>query len=168
MFFYISHTRNTVSYRGFSAEEVGRGSGPEGRQGARAYITFGYTTEGPPGMPRAPWPASGFMRLTPDSRAPAYLGLGMQGLSLSLSHSLSLSVSVSLSLSLSLSHSLSPSPLSVCFCLCLCLCLSLSLSLFETLWGLCCHILRQSWRILRLCETVWGLCCHILRQSWPI
>ena len=40
--------------------------------------------------------AAGFMRLTPDSRAPAYLGLGMRraGFSLSLSPSLSLSLSL--------------------------------------------------------------------------
>ena len=36
------------------------------------YITFGYHRR-PPAMPRAaaPGPAPGFMRLTPDSRAPA-------------------------------------------------------------------------------------------------
>ena len=55
-------------------------------------------------------PLAGFMRLTPDSRAPAYLGLGMcragSSLSLCLSPSLSFSLSLSLSLSVSLSLSL--------------------------------------------------------------
>ena len=46
------------------------------RQGRRAYITFGYQPKAS-GKDTGPWPASGFMRLTPDSRAPAYLGLGM-------------------------------------------------------------------------------------------
>ena len=42
------------------------------RQGRQPYITFGYHRR-PPAMPRAaaPGPAPGFMRLTPDSRAPA-------------------------------------------------------------------------------------------------
>ena len=73
--------------------------------------------------------------------------------SLSPSPSLSLSQCLSVSLSLSLSFSLSPLSVSVSVCVRLCLlcllCLSLSLS-------------------LSLSETVWGLCCHILRLSWPI
>ena len=69
------------------------------RQGRRAYITFGYQPKAS-GKDTGPWPAPGFMRLTPDSRAPAYLGLGM----CRAGSCLSLFVSLSLSLSLSLTH----------------------------------------------------------------
>ena len=63
---------------------VGRGSGggirevqQKGRrQGRRAYITFGYQPKAS-GKDTGPWPAPGFMRLMPDSRAPAKQGEGL-------------------------------------------------------------------------------------------
>ena len=46
------------------------------RQGARAYITFGYQPKAS-GKGTCAWPAPGFKRLTPDSRAPAKQGEGL-------------------------------------------------------------------------------------------
>ena len=46
------------------------------RQGRRAYITFGYQPKAS-GKDTGPWPAPGFKRLTPDSRAPAKQGEGL-------------------------------------------------------------------------------------------
>ena len=83
--------RNTVKKTMFSTSRAkklvdninlstgfGRGSGggraqvhQKGRrQGRRAYITFGYQPKAS-GKGTCAWPAPGFMRLTPDSRAPA-------------------------------------------------------------------------------------------------
>ena len=83
------------STRGRHGVDTGSGGGIPGvqqkgrRQGARAYITFGYQPKAS-GKDTGAWPAPEFMRLTPDSRAPAYLGSGMcRVLSLSLSRSLS-------------------------------------------------------------------------------
>ena len=117
------------------------------RQGRRAYITFGYQPKAS-GKDTGPWPAPGFKRLTPDSRAPAKQGEGVCAtVTLSgkaeakkvvaedvcehklrniLFHSLSLSFSLSLSLPFpSLFASVSV-PVSVAVlvgsCLCLCLC----------------------------------------------
>ena len=71
--------------------------GPWPAVGRKPLITFGYQPKAS-GKGTCAWPAPVFMRLTPDSRAPAYLGLGMcrAGSSLSLSLSLSLCLSPSL------------------------------------------------------------------------
>ena len=83
-------------------------------------------------------------------------------LSLSLSLSLCLSVRPSVRLSVSLSLSVS-----VCVCVCVCLSLSLSLFLFETLWGLCCHILRLSCPSRGYVSHIWDRCRVILRLRVP-
>ena len=63
--------------------------------------------------------------------------------------------------------------LSICLCLCLCLCLSLSL--FETVWGLCCHILAILAHLGAMFPisgtyvgSSCGYVCHIWDLCWVI